>query len=323
MSRELWVVLSDTEGSALGLVQKGSVLARQRGLALCAVLVQPEITPEANRLLAACGADRIAHIPLDSASVAAESRTAECLAEQVRQKAPMAILFAYSVFAAAAAPSLAALLELGITADCTALDWEPDGDLLQIRPSFGGRCLAVNRSLSLPSLATVRRGVFPCRSLPATEREIPVQRLPLPEDRCPVWLLQLLEDSRGSGLHEAEIVVSGGLGMGSRENFRLLYRLADRLGAAVGASRAAVAAGYASYPHQVGQTGATVSPRLYLALGISGAVQHVSGILQAETIVAVNRDRNAPIHQYSDYSVCTDCVDFVRALLQKLEGPTR
>lgn len=132
---------------------------------------------------------------------------------------------------------------------------------------------------------------------------------------------RIIEDAVfGTDLTGANIIVSGGLGMGSRENFKKLHTLADMLGAAVGASRAAVAAGYAGYAHQVGQTGVSVRPDIYIAFGISGAVQHLSGISGAKKIYAVNHDPKAPIHEYADFSVIADCTSVLDKLIEKAGG---
>ena len=201
------------------------------------------------------------------------------------------ILFENSSFLADVAPAFAVSIGRGLTADCTDLRWDAQYGLLQIRPSFGGRRIAVNRSLSTPYLASVRRGVF--GSAP---------------------------DGGSSGpltLDVAPMIFSGGLGLGSRAAFARLALLAERCGAMLGASRGAVAAGYADYRFQIGQTGVSVQPKLYVAFGISGAVQHLSGILRAGQIVAVNTDPRAPILEYADYAVIADANQVIEKLLKR------
>ncbi len=319
MRKELWVALNGTDSVSLGLLQKGKTLAGEQGLKLCAVLAEKELLQTEVMKLSASGAEEIIHIPIKSLLPQDERDTACCLAGLAEKRSPRAILFEYSIFYGSAAPMLAMRLERGITADCTELAWDTDGLMLQIRPSFGGSRLAYNRALKEPYLATVRRGVFPYREPDTGGTAIPVTRISLPETASAGRILELVEAKKDGGLESAEIIVSGGLGMGSREAFRRLFRLGELIGASVGASRAAVAAGFTSYAHQVGQTGVTVRPRLYLAFGISGAVQHLSGIMNAEKIIAVNRDPKAPIHRFSDYSIYADCSAFLEALIRKLE----
>ena len=227
------------------------------------------------------------------------------------------MLFEYSVFTSSIAPAIAAALRRGITADCTELAWDDAYGLLQIRPTFGGRETAVNISKSAPYIATVRKGVFGCKKTAVRTSAKTFVRLTLDDaGEEPFELLKVLESTGStSELTGAKIVLSGGIGLGSRENFEKLFTLARLTGAAVGASRAAVAAGYASYMHQVGQTGVSVNPELYIAFGISGAVQHLSGIMGANRIVAVNTDPKAPIHSYCDCSVIADCVEVLDSLI--------
>ena len=266
--RELWLVSDGRFGVSGGLAAKGRELADERGL-VCRVLLFTGSTPEEAR------------------AVCAE------LVRLCRASLPEVILFENSSFLADVAPAFAVCIGRGLTADCTDLRWDEQYGLLQIRPSFGGRRIAVNRSLSAPYLASVRRGVF--GSAGAGEGEGPVT------------------------LDTAPLVFSGGLGLGSRAAFRRLALLADRCGAMLGASRGAVAAGYADYRFQVGQTGVSVQPKLYVAFGISGAVQHLSGILRAGQIIAVNTDPGAPIMDYADYAVIADANQVIEGLLKRLD----
>lgn len=322
MKQELWVVLRETDHISLGLLRKANALAQERELDLFAVLVKTSISAEETRSLSAYGAIGVYQIPADPTNPSAEHSTAIALMQLAKEKKPLVILFEYSIFSGSVAPQLAAMLECGITADCSDLLWDENRGLLQIRPSFGGNRLAVNCSLHEPYLATVRRGVFPCLHAEYTPADIPIYTLSLKDENKPIHLIETLETSIGARLEDAKIVLSGGLGMGSRENFQKLFYLGEMLNVPVGASRAAVASGYASYQHQVGQTGATISPDVYIAFGISGAVQHLSGILNAGKIIAVNLDQGAPIHHYCDYSVYTDCVAFVEEMIKKVRHGT-
>lgn len=207
-----------------------------------------------------------------------------------------------------------------MTADCTGLQWSGDDGFQQIRPTFGGRILATIETTGGIPFASVRRGAFAEDEQDSGAMGAPRIRRLIPSPPSSAWRLEsLLEGKDGCDLSAADIVISGGLGLGGGENFGKLRLLAARLGAGVGASRAAVAAGLATYSHQVGQTGISVRPAVYMAFGISGAVQHLSGILEAGTIIAVNHDRKAPIHQYSDYSIVADCGAVLDALLRKYD----
>ena len=265
---EFWIVINKMTPSAHGLVEKCSELALQRGL------IPKVLCFEDDRF---------------------ENQTAvrdELVAGYI-QSPPEAIVFERSSFFADVAPAFAALIGKGITADCTELEWSEEYGLLQIRPTYGGRKIAVNRSVSKPYIATVRQGVFGKRGL-------------------------AVEDTALETLETARLVFSGGLGLRTKENFDKLALLAEKCGAKLGASRAAVAAGFADYNHQVGQTGVSVRPEIYVAFGISGAVQHLSGILGSEKIFAVNTDPKAPIIDYADYTLIADAGEVIDALLNSI-----
>lgn len=319
MKDEFWVVICDAEPSALGLVEKSRELAFSRNMLSCAVLIN-ENESLADAIFAA-GAERIYYINADASDVVLESDLRDCLTRLVESEKPEAVLFEYSAFTGAVAPAVAMKLNRGITADCTELKWDDSFGLLQIRPTFGGRKIAVNRSINKPYIATVRRGVFAYRKIWQSNETKEIIRVSLTRTEEKIKLLNIPECiKQGKSLTGAGIVLSGGLGLGSRENFDKLYLLAERLDAAVGASRAAVAEGFASYGHQVGQTGVSVRPDVYVAFGISGAVQHLSGIMGAGKIIAVNNDPKAPIHNYSDFSVIADCNAFIEEMLEKTQG---
>ncbi len=316
MNREFWTVLAPADANSLGLAGRAVELAGERGLCPCAVLVGTE--PEAMLpKVFARGIEKAYLLELDAENINYERPCCRCLTALIRDKKPEAVLFEYSVFTSSIAPAIAAALRRGITADCTELMWDDTQGLLQIRPTFGGRETAVNVSKSVPYIATVRKGVFGCKKTAVRTSAKTVVRLTLDDaGEEPFELLKVLESTGStSELTGAKIVLSGGIGLGSRENFEKLFTLARLTGAAVGASRAAVAAGYASYMHQVGQTGVSVNPELYIAFGISGAVQHLSGIMGANRIVAVNTDPEAPIHSCCDCSVIADCVEVLDSLI--------
>ncbi len=316
MADTAWVIGSEVSESFMGLCNKASALAKEQGLSLYAIIVNEQLSDAQTGMLAACGADRVMQIPLTDADVNNEYAVVSCL-EKLADEESVFILFESSAFFCSVAPMLAARIDCGITADCTELSWSGERLLRLTRPAFGGKKLAHNENKNNPTLATVRKGVF--RYCPADAVELKAEQLCCPESDKD-WFCENLYQAVKSktDLAGAKIIVSGGLGMGTKANYEKLYILAEKLGASVGASRAAVAAGFAGYEHQVGQTGVSVRPEIYLAFGISGAVQHLAGIGGAKYIYAVNSDPKAPIHEYSDYSVVADCVEVLDKLIDML-----
>ena len=312
----LFAVGTRPDASMLGLTEKAAALGRERRLPVIAVCFWPELNGWDAAALAGCGAERIIHVALEPGDVNSEPTAVELLEELTQRFEPEGMLFLNSVFMGAVAPALAAGLGCGMTADCTGLCWSPEGTLLQTRPTFGGQKLATIENTCGIALATVRKGAFPASGRCGIAVSATVERIDPANKR--VWRLQKVLDRFGAGeLADARLILAGGLGLGSKENFKKLELLAKAVGASVGASRAAVAAGFASYQHQVGQTGVSVQPELYCAFGISGAVQHLSGITGAKRIYAVNRDPNAPIHAYADYSLVADCGEVLDALCRR------
>ena len=211
-------------------------------------------------------------------------------------------------------PMLAWHLQAGLTADCTDLGISEDGQLLQTRPAFGNSLMATIQTLSPVQMATVRPGTFPADvSLEYPQAE--------ELQTCFSDVVKCVEQQRQTGtqgITQANVIVAGGAGIGSKEGFEKLKNFAEKIGAALGASRNAVDLGFAPYSAQVGITGATVSPRLYIAVGISGAVQHLAGMSGAETVIAINQDPKAPIFQYADYGIVGDWETVINQLEELL-----
>jgi len=215
---------------------------------------------------------------------------------------------------------VAAKLETGLTADCTGLSLTPEGYLLQTRPAYGGNLIAdILCRDCRPQLASVRPGVFPSPQVLPGAACAPVV------DFFPAALPTMLErvaftpSEGGTSLQSAQVIVAGGKGVGGKQGFETLAELAALLHGALGATRGAVDAGWVSYPHQIGQTGATVRPKLYLAFGISGLVQHIVGMNGSETVVAVNTDRNAPIFDNADYGIVGDWQTTAETMIRYLK----
>jgi len=246
---------------------------------------------------------------------------AALLVKLVQEHRPEILLLGATTRGRDLAAAVAAELGTGLAADCTGLEVEPATRILRAtRPALGGNVLStVVIPRHRPQVASVRPRVF---ELPAPDpaRSGQVVRVPavLPEEAIPTRVLEVVREEGGVNLTEARVIVSGGRGVGSAEGFRPLQELADLLGGAVGASRSAVDQGWISYPHQVGQTGVTVRPDLYIACGISGAIQHVAGMRTSRYIVAINKDPEAPIFQIADYGVVGDLKAIVPALTRAL-----
>lgn len=214
---------------------------------------------------------------------------------------------------------VAARLDTGLTADCTELAITEDGLLKQIRPAFGGNLTAeILCRTHRPQLASVRPGVF---ALPEAEESAPPMQkhLELKETMQFLKRLSFQPSQNDVSLQNAQVIVTGGKGIGSAKGFEKLQKLASLLGGAVGATRSAVDAGWISYAHQIGQTGVNVHPKLYIAFGVSGFVQHTVGMNSSEIVVAVNTDRNAPIFSCADYGIVGDWEEAADAMIQYLQ----
>lgn len=260
------------------------------------------------------GANKIHTLP-DAFSAPDEAVFAVWLAEKIREWGDTVVLAPATVQLRSIMPMVAWHLGAGLTADCTALSLK-DGQLLQTRPAFGNNMLADIRTLSPVQMATVRPDTF--RPIPRTAQapELIVEQPPEMEGR--VDIEDFSPFSEGTPLSQAPIVIAGGLGIGSAAGFEKLETLATKLGAAVAASRNAVDAGFAPYRCQVGITGVTVSPKIYIAVGISGAVQHLSGMSGAETVIAINSDPKAPIFDYADYGIVAEWETVIDQVLEEL-----
>ena len=218
---------------------------------------------------------------------------------------------------------MACRLKTGLTADCTALDIdEESGNVAWTRPAFGGNLMATILCPDhRPQIGTVRPGVFKKSAPVALRAEIIREKLHVPAEQIRTQLLKVIQEAAGAlvDLESAEIIVSGGRGVGGPEGFEPIQALAKVLGATVGASRAAVDSGWIPHSHQVGQTGKTVGPKLYIACGISGAIQHLAGMSSSDVIVAINKDPDAPIFDIADYGVVGDLFQILPALTNEIK----
>lgn len=221
------------------------------------------------------------------------------------------------------APRISSRLSTGLTADCTKLDINEKGQLASTRPTFGGNLMATILCKTYPQMASVRPNVFPLPKEPIyKDTEVDFNWVDVSHLDQRVELIDFVENAQTSTvkLNEAEIIVSGGKGMKSEEGFKMLEELAKCLNASVGASRAATDAGWADHSIQVGQTGKTVTPKLYIACGISGAIQHVIGMSSSDKIIAINKDPKAPIFNVADYGIVGDVFEIVPELINALKS---
>ena len=324
--RGIWVFAEQRDGKlksvAYELLSKGRKLADTLGIELCAVCFGHGID-EVNQLIA-YGADKVYLIVNPALADFQEDLYAGKLVELIREYKPEIVIAGATSLGRSFIPRVAAILRTGLTADCTGLEIDLETRLLlQTRPTFGGNIMAtIICQTKRPQMSTVRPRVFK-KNTPDKRRKGQIIKVDLDKEGITsrTKLLSFIDDiTEAVKLDEADIIVSGGRGLGKAENFRLLEELANVMGAALGSSRPPVDDGWISYPHQVGQTGKTVCPKLYVACGISGAVQHLAGMQTSDIIVAINDDPNAPIFEVATYGIVGDLFKVVPMLIDKLKG---
>ena len=304
------------------LVGKARQLADILGVRVETVLLGHNITDLAQELIQ-CGADNVYLIDHPLLENYQTDLYTKAIYDLTIEKKPEVFIFGATHMGRDLAPRLAQRITTGLTADCTELTIdEVERLLLQTRPAFGGNIMAtITCKNHRPQMATVRPGVFREPEKDPTRKGNVINITPeISESNILTHLVKFLKlEKKIVKLEEAEVIVSGGRGLKKPENFSLIQELADLLGGEVGASRAAVDAGWISKDHQVGQTGKTVSPKLYIACGISGAIQHRAGMQTSEIIVAVNKDPEAPIFKIADIGVVGDLFKVVPELISVLK----
>ncbi|MBV5316225.1 MAG: electron transfer flavoprotein subunit alpha [Desulfobulbaceae bacterium] len=300
----------------------GRKLADKRGVKLSVVLPGGNVTSYASGLIAA-GADTVLLVEHPMLEQFREDIYAAVLEQVIGEHKPEVVLAGATAIGRSVIPYVANAIDAGLTADCTRLEIrEEDGMLLQTRPAFGGNIMAtIECPHTRPQMATVRPKVM-APAVPDLSRTGEIFQVQVPE-RCLQSKIEVLDSVINHddqvNIQEVETLVAGGRGLESEKGFTLIRALAHELGGAVAASRAAVDSGWIPYPHQVGQTGKTVSPKLYIACGISGAVQHAVGMQSAEIVVAINRDSEAPIFNIATYGVVGDLYEVVPQLIKRLQ----
>jgi electron transfer flavoprotein alpha subunit len=322
--KDIWVFMEHHSNAlsqvSLELLGKGSEIALARNMTLCGLLLGNNVSHLAYEAIH-FGADRVYVM---ESSLLKDFRTYPYTigaAQLIRKYKPEIVIVGATTEGRDFSSALATELGTGLTADCTelAID-DTTGFLIQTRPAFGGNMMAtIICPKSRPQMATVRPKVM--KSLPknpARKGDIINEKLTI-DEVIKTTVLDFIEDTTDSvDITDADVIVSGGRGLGKKENFVLIEELARTLKAGVGGSRVAVDSGWISYPHQVGQTGRTVRPKIYFAIGISGAVQHLAGMQTSETIVAINNDPNAPIFQFATFGIIGDLFEVVPTLTEEI-----
>jgi electron transfer flavoprotein alpha subunit len=300
----------------------GRQLADQRQVKLSAVVMGSGLAAAAKELIA-CGADTVYAADHPGLEHFVDQIYGNILEDLIREHRPEIVLAGATVIGRSYIPQVANAMNTGLTADCTQLAIRPeDGVLLQTRPAFGGNIMAtIVCPHTRPQMATVRPRVMKAMDKDETRQGDIVYYTPPPERlQSKVRVIRsVVEQQDAVNISEADIIVAGGRGLENEKGFALIRRLADALGGAVGASRAAVDAGWIPYRHQVGQTGKTVCPKIYFACGISGAIQHVVGMQSADMIIAINRDPDAPIFDVATYGIVGDLFEVLPKLTTMIE----
>ena len=314
---------------SLELLTKGRVLASRLGVKLEAVVVGDDLTGVEEQVFP-YGVDRLYKVSDKRLYPYTSNPHSAVLINLFREIKPQACLMGATCIGRDLGPRVSSCLHSGLTADCTALEIGDHTDpktgkeykdlLLQIRPAFGGNIVAtiVNPECR-PQMATVREGVMKKEIFDPNHKgevvELDAKKYVSDEDFVVEILDRHIEKSK-INIKNSPIIVAGGYGMGSKEGFDLLFELANTLGGEVGASRAAVDAGFAEHDRQIGQTGVTVRPKLYIACGISGQIQHIAGMQESSIIISISNDPNAPINTIADYVITGNVEDIVPKLIK-------
>lgn len=328
MAKDLWVLIeTDAEGKAksagLELLNPGKRLASAQGGMLTGLIIGYNVDAAA-KAAAEYGAEQLILVDGEEYQHYTTDAYANAFCQLIEKYEPESILVGATVNGRDLAPRIASRIKTGLTADCTSLEYdEESGNIAWTRPAFGGNLMArILCPNHRPQIGTVRPGVF--KKTEPRPDNVPVvirEDIHVPAEDIRTRLIEVIKETAGElvNLEEADVIVAGGRGIGGPEKFDMLKELADTLGGVVGASRAAVDAGWIPHAHQVGQTGKTVGPSLYIACGISGAIQHLAGMTSSKVIVAINKDPDASIFNVADYSIVGDVNEVVPALIAEIK----
>jgi len=317
---EVWVFAEQHNGhledTPIELMSKARRLADTLGVKVAAVLLGSSVKGLSTKLVQ-YGADKVYLAEHPLLGTYQTNSYAKVIFDLIHKYQPQIVLYGATITGRDLAPRIASAAKAGLTADCTDLQIgdhkTTNGDshknlLFQIRPAFGGNIIATIINYDRwPQMATVREGVMPPPEPDVSRKgEIIEEKVQISQQDLPLEILEEHKRPKKVNLKAARIIVAGGAGVGSKDNFKLIWDLANCLGAAPAATRAAVDLGFIDSDHQVGQTGTTVRPSLYIAVGISGAIQHQAGMSQSQKIIAVNNDPDAPILQIAHYKIIGD-----------------
>ena len=331
---EVWVFAEQHDGqledTPIELMSKGRRLADTLSVKLAAAVLGDGIEAFATNLIH-YGADKVYLVEHPLLRSYQTNSYAKVIHDLIHKYEPQIVLYGATIAGRDLAPRIASSAKAGLTADCTDLqigDHKAANNsesyknlLFQIRPAFGGNIIATIINYDRwPQMATVREGVMPPPEPDAQRKgEIIREKAQLSQQDLPLEILQEEKREKKVNLKAARIIVAGGAGVGSKENFKLIWDLANCLGAAPAATRAAVDLGFIDHDHQVGQTGTTVRPVLYIAAGISGAIQHQAGMNQSQKIIAINNDPDAPILQIAHYKLVGDLNEIVPKMIKSIK----
>jgi len=349
--KDVWVFAEQRKGKlmnvALELIGEGYRLAREisADTKVCALLVGDEIGNLADECYA-YGADEVILIEDPLLKNFTTDAYTKVIVDAIRQKKPEIVLYGATHIGRDLAPRVAARCNTGLTADCTRLDvkvasyieyakknttldtstLDPNDTstgIKQTRPAFGGNLMAtIICPKTRPQMSTVRPGVMQKREkIEGAKGELIVIKPAISESDIRTKLIEIVKSAKEMvSLTDAEIICSGGRGLGDPSGFELIKKFADKVGGVVGSSRAAVDAGWIDHSHQVGQTGTTVKPKIYFACGISGAIQHLAGMQTSDIIVAINKDADAPIFEVADYGIVGDLYKVIPQIIEEWEN---
>jgi len=324
--KDIWVFGEQRDGNLspviYELIGQGRKLADKLDANLCLVLTGYQLKKQAEELIK-YGVDKIYLVDEKELVSYNDEYYTAVMTELIGCYKPAIILLGATAIGRSLGPRVAARVKTGLTADCTGLDIAQEKKiLLQTRPAFGGNIMAtIVCENHRPQMATVRPGVMKAANKKsAYNGEIIKYDFDTDKVKLKTYVKDIVEDIRASiNMNEAEVIVAGGRGVGSAKDFEIIRELADLLDGAVGASRAAVDSGWISHDHQVGQTGTTVSPKIYIACGISGAVQHLVGMKSSDIIIVINKDRRAPIFNYATYGLVGDLHEIIPLLIKQIK----
>ncbi|MBR0596926.1 electron transfer flavoprotein subunit alpha/FixB family protein [Sinanaerobacter chloroacetimidivorans] len=324
MAKGIWIVVEQSKLEirkvSLELLSQGRIIADKTGEPLVAVILGKGVAELAGEVIP-YGADKVILVDNEKLADYTTGAYTSVLNQLIRKEEPQAVLLGNTAVGKDLAPRLAQRLGVGMASDCTGIEIDDASFLSFKRPIYGGKAFAEVVSEVRPVLATIRPNTFPLAQPDASRQaEVVTETAAIdPEDLRAIVKEIAIATSQRPELIEANIIISGGRGMKGPENYCILEACADVLGAAVGASRAAVDAGWIEQKFQVGQTGKTVSPTLYIACGISGAIQHLAGMGSSKVIVAINKDPEANIFNLADYSIVGDLFEIIPLLTEEFK----